>query len=439
MNPLELRRKRAGIIEQMRALINTAQNAGRGLTSSEESRYKDMEAEVKRLDGDIQREEGLRSLEADLNEPLDAPRAPVPPSPTNEPSFVDSKGREIRALRPEERVADHVRREGGDDFSEPLSFGRYIRGAVTGDWSGAEPERRAMKVADDVLGGYVVPSRLSAEIIDLARNKSVCLQAGARTLLMDSSTLDIALVTQDPVAVWRGESEPITSSDVSFGLLRLHAKTLAAMVKCSIEIIEDASNLDQTVTNAISQALALELDRTMLLGEGTPVQPRGLAKTEGVNTITLGTGNGAVLQSVTPFFQAREPILMANGQPTAAIMSPREEVWLESLRDGEGRYLLPPESWTRLKRLSSNQIPCDLVEGESDNASIAIIGDFSRLLLGMRTALTVEISREAGDTTGSAFQNLEVWIRAYLRADVAVSKPSHFSIIEGIIPDSGGE
>lgn len=60
------------------------------------------------------------------------------------------------------------------------------------------------------------------------------------------------------------------------------------------------------------------------------------------------------------------------------------------------------------------------------------MGDFSQLLVGMRTELTIEASRVAADTTSSAFSNLQVWIRAYLRADANVMQPSFFSVLTGI-------
>ena len=47
-------------------------------------------------------------------------------------------------------------------------------------------------------------------------------------------------------------------------------------------------------------------------------------------------------------------------------------------------------------------------------------------------ALTIETSRVAGDATGSAFSNLQVWIRGYLRANVLPLHERFFTVLTGI-------
>ena len=71
----------------------------------------------------------------------------------------------------------------------------------------------------------------------------------------------------------------------------------------------------------------------------------------------------------------------------------------------------------------TKQIPVNMTKGTSSNASIAVAGDYSQLLIGLRTTLTIEASREAGDGTEGAFSKLQVWVRAYLRADCHWGSP----------------
>jgi hypothetical protein len=54
-------------------------------------------------------------------------------------------------------------------------------------------------------------------------------------------------------------------------------------------------------------------------------------------------------------------------------------------------------------------------------------------MIGMRTNLVLEISRQAADSTGSAFANLQVWIRAYRRANVQLAHPAAFVVLNGIL------
>ena len=50
----------------------------------------------------------------------------------------------------------------------------------------------------------------------------------------------------------------------------------------------------------------------------------------------------------------------------------------------------------------------------------------------MRTEVVLEASRVAGDADGSAFRNLQVWIRAYARMDCVVTRSSYFEVLTGI-------
>jgi hypothetical protein len=47
--------------------------------------------------------------------------------------------------------------------------------------------------------------------------------------------------------------------------------------------------------------------------------------------------------------------------------------------------------------------------------------------------MVMEISRQAADSSGSAFTNAQVWIRAYLRADIQVAHPNAFVVLNGIL------
>jgi hypothetical protein len=54
-------------------------------------------------------------------------------------------------------------------------------------------------------------------------------------------------------------------------------------------------------------------------------------------------------------------------------------------------------------------------------------------MIGVRTNMTMEISRVAADSTGSAFSSMQWWIRAYLRADVQLAHPAAFVVLNGIL------
>lgn len=336
---------------------------------------------------------------------------------------------EVRALSLEQRMKDFAEPFVYEGEERQLSIGKYVRGLVTGNWEGAAAERRAMSEGVLSDGGYLVPTELSSSVIDLARNKARVMQAGARTIPMSSNNITFAKVLTAPTANWKKENDPIPESGMTFGAVTLNAKTLTSMSRMSVELLEDAINLDNIVADAIAQGLALELDRVGLFGKGIDPEPLGLYGTTGIQKIDMGA-NGGELKNYDPFSLAVEQIENVNGTANALLWSPRTAGTVDRFKDGMMQPLAAPESFRNLTKLPTNQIPNDMTKGTANNASCVVVGAWNNMFVGMRRNIVLEVSR----TAAGAFENLQVVIRAYLRADIVVAKPEQFVIIDGIIP-----
>ena len=196
---------------------------------------------------------------------------------------------EGRPLTRSQTAAGFVRARGmaqpGDD---ELSVERYLRGLVTGDWTGAAAEQRAMAEGTGSTGGFMVPTILSAQIIDLARNMTRVIQAGASIVPMPNQTLDIAKWAGDPSSAWHTENAAITPSDATLGKVTLKAKALAALTVVSRELVEDAPNVGQELSHAFAASFAVKVDKAALYGSGTDPEPRGVKNTSGVTLQSMG-------------------------------------------------------------------------------------------------------------------------------------------------------
>ena len=53
-----------------------------------------------------------------------------------------------------------------------------------------------------------------------------------------------------------------------------------------------------------------------------------------------------------------------------------------------------------------------------------------------RTKWLAQLKIEATREAGTSFRDLKVWIRAYLRADIALQRANHFVLVDGVIPDA---
>lgn len=322
--------------------------------------------------------------------------------------WVDSNGREVRMLRPKDQLSDE----------EDLSFGKAIVGIVTGRWAGAEREKRYMLGSNDSAGGYLLAPELANNVIDLARNKSVCVAAGFGTVPMQTSDMIIAKVGTDPTATWRHEGMAISASDMTVGSINLSAKFLSVLVPVTVELLADAPNAGRIIENSIAQALALELDRAALHGTGASNEPMGIANAPGINTTAVGAPL-AFDNLLTAYGQVE----LQNGAPNAFAMHPTQATQFRKLKDGDGNYLMGHPTIRALNMLVSKQV----------TAGVIFMGDFTQGFFAMRTNnVTIEILREGTIGTDNFTTQFKVGVRAYLRADVGLARESHFATLTGL-------
>lgn len=230
----------------------------------------------------------------------------------------------------------------------------------------------------------------------------------------------------DVVPQWRAENAPIAESEPTFGDVSLDAKSLAVIVKASREWLEDVPNGDQLLRNSMSNAFALGLDAAIFFGTGTNNTPRGLASTPGLQSVSMGT-NGAALTGWTPFLDAALALETANeGKIDAIVMAPRTNRVLAGLVDTTGQPLQRPPLLADVPILSTTGVPVNETQGTATNASSAFLGDFSQVLVGIRTALQITVLHERFADTG------QVGFVGWLRADVAVARPAALAKIVGI-------
>lgn len=318
-----------------------------------------------------------------------------------------------------------------------LDAGRYLRGLFTGDWSGADAERRAMAEGTLATGGYAVPSTIAAQIVDLARNKTRVLQAGATLVPMASRVVNVPVWAGDVTPAWRAENAPVVEDDAALGSVRLSARSLAAITKASLELMQDSTaQLEQALLESTAARFAVSVDYAALYGDGTPSpangdplaladSPVGVKNTTGVTKTALAT-NGAAL-TYDHLIDGIGRRADANEDVTAAIMSPRSLRTLAKAKDTAGNYLRVPEVLADVPRLDSNQVPNNLTQGTGTNTSDVFLGDWSRLLIGVRTDLQIIPLKERYADNG------QLGFLFWWRGDVAVSRPSAFEVLTGAL------
>lgn len=320
------------------------------------------------------------------------------------------------SLRSGQSMAEYVRANGfvGETY-RGLTEGAFLRSMVVGPKT--DLEKRALAEGTDSAGGYTVPDILSARLIDRLRAASVVFRAGAQTVPLTSDRSSIAKLAADPVPAWRNENAAVNDSDPTFAAVTLVPRSLAVLVKVSRELLEDSLNLETALPQILASALAAEVDRVALVGTGVEPQPKG------VNTFVAKTANtfAGGVPGYLDLVRAQTALRVANSDATAFILHPRDEGTLAVSLDGEGRPFPVPPAIAEVPRLTTTALPTNL--GAGTNESVIFAGDWSKLLIGVRSALRVEILRER------YADNLQYGFLAHLRVDVAAEHEAAFTVM----------
>ena len=345
-------------------------------------------------------------------------------------------GQIVRALSHNESLASSMDGYNRYDAAPACcDIGELICGMATGRMS--EPAKLAVIGNSGTAGGYLLNPQMSANVIDLARAASVCMRAGAQTIPMETSELILARLNTDPTSHWRAEGVSVTASEPVFGKITLRAKTLACLIPCSIELLEDSSNASQIITGAVQKSMGAEIDRVILKGSGAASEPVGIRSTTGVNTTTsvgLPADYVEATAAVTDILTANYPHEVSE---LCWLQHPSVAAIYDGLSDNTAANarVMPP--WAAaMKRLYSTNLPN--LEGAGSDEYSDIFGYFPSVLVGLRTSgMVVEVlnsgtATDADSNTPNAASDLLRFIRCYCRLDVAVMQPTWFNVASGI-------
>jgi HK97 family phage major capsid protein len=437
-DPLKLRairQKRHQRERDGQAIMDKASKAGRAMTGTEErefDRLMDERDELNELDDycEAQRERIIDDLERE--------EGGNPAGRDNGPGirFTTADGRSVRGIVHGESFA---RLAGGrtgwrterDIDTEELSLGRALVGMISGDRDVMEREMRANVVSLDPQGGFFVQPELAGLFIDLARSQSILSQAGAITIPLNTGETRILRVSQDPQAAWKAELHALNETDVRFESVQLYPKPLGCVVDISEELVQDGANAAAQIENVLVAAIADQLDRSLFVGITDEFPGRtfhGIIDDPDVNTVDMGSSAPAAATAFDEIIDAIQLVEEANGMPDVHILSPRTWGQYGKLKDTQNQPIQMPAAVAALRHLRTTQVPTDL--GAGSDESVSVVGNFRSgfVILGIRNAFKVEVSREAGN----AFENLGRKVRVWGRADMAIGRPSHLSLIENI-------
>ena len=305
-------------------------------------------------------------------------------------------------------------------------------------------EFKALSATGPTYGGYLIPEVYMDEIIELLYPKTVIFELGAQKVPLDKGNLNIPKMTAGTRATWRGEQRKISKTAPEFGNVKLSAKSLAAIVPQSRELLMSTSySADALFANDLTRRMQLGLDYGGLYGTGGEFMPTGIYNNKEVEKIDV-TKLDAAYASSTGVITADFPVYLrsivmqknVDDQKLGWAFNSMLEGFLMNMKTTTGEYIYRDEMQAG-KLLGapyrvSNQIPISsggLTELFFVNWADLLIGD----QMGMETYTTLEGSWVDDEgVTHNAFEENMAATRATMYDDIAVRHGESFIVAHKI-------
>lgn len=251
----------------------------------------------------------------------------------------------------------------------------------------------------------------ASEFVDVLRNSSSVMQAGARMLTGLSGDVKIPRKTAASSAAWIStEGGAASESEFTTGTISMVPRQLGAFTDVTRQLRQQSSlDVENLIRDDLAMALALAIDLGALQGSGASGQPTGIKNTSGINTVDFGTAPDLI-----PTF--------------AQVVAMETAVAEDNALLGNLAYISNASMYGALKSVekASNTAQFVVEPGGTMNGYKTIVsnqvasgdlyfGNFNDLLIGMWSGIDLTVDPYSLSTTGTvrivAFQTVDVAVR----------------------------
>ena len=402
-----LRARRAGIIDQMEALVASVAE-GEDMTADQIATYDALKADDDKVAAELARAEDLERRRAAAAKPVAAlpgttqPQTNVPAAPAEKGIRLARMTRALAAAGGIPHVAQQIAEAWGDS-------GLFANQNMTGG----------------AAGGFLVPEDVSSEIIELLRPQSVIMRGGPRVVPLPNGNLTMNRRATGANFGYAGEQQDIQASGITLGQVKLSAKKLTGLIPISNDLLRSASvAADRLVRDDIVEGSAIAMDQAFLRSVGGDFSPLGLrhqltGSAFATSNILAATAANT-LASITADLGRMELALLNNNIPLSG-----------------AAYIGAPRTMMRLRNLpffDTTSVPINL--GGGSDSELYLIA-FPHVLVGEHSGLEIATSTEAAyrDAQGNlqaAFSRDETVMRAIQHHDIGLRHLPAVAVLTGV-------
>lgn len=406
---LELRAKRANLIDEARKILEAAPAEGMG--AEDEARWNTLMDQAEKVAKQIEQEERMAAATASVDDGEDPGERRRDASSNGDgrgkpPVFVSRGLRGLNEVDPEWQQANEWR--GLMATTTPgyrRGFNQFLRGGMQ---SVGVDERRAMQVDLDASGGYLVmPMQFVDGLLKDIDDQVYMEQWATVYAVPEAKSLGVVTLEADPAdAEWTTEIAAITmDTQMSFGRRELSPKPLRKGIKISDKLLRSAPSTESLVRSRLAYKFGITKEKAFQVGSGAG-QPLGVfvASNDGIPTSRdVATGNTATGPTFDGMIEAK--YALKGGYWARARWLAHRNFWklVAKLKDGDGQYLWrlsvregEPDTCLGLPMFMSEYSPNTFTA----NQYVAILGDFSNYWIANALDLRIKRLVELYDATG---------------------------------------
>lgn len=197
------------------------------------------------------------------------------------------------------------------------------------------------KVGED--GGFLVPEELSDQILKKLDTSDDSLMARSQFIQVSGNALTVNVDENTPWSggiqtYWTAEGAPITESKNSFRQASWRLQKIAALVKCTDELLDDATALGSYINNNAPASFMHKINSAILSGNGAG-KPTGIINSPFAVTVSKESMQAADTinaPNVVKMFGRMLPTSLPNA---VWIINPACWDQLRLLQDNNGNYI----------------------------------------------------------------------------------------------------
>lgn len=191
-------------------------------------------------------------------------------------------------------------------------------------------------------GGFLVPEEMMTEVTKKMGGDESLL-ARTRQFTIGGNSLSLPTDENQPwnggvQAYWTAEGAPLTSSKHSFGTAAWRLHKVAALVKTTDELLEDAVALESYIRSMAPEAIMHKINEAILTGNGVG-KPTGILNSGFRITVPKESGQAADTILARNVIKMYNRMIPASRARAIWLINPQCEDQLKTMKDDEGAFI----------------------------------------------------------------------------------------------------